>query len=247
MPRAERLLDAARSGDFFKAPTDEAFALDCIVTGLADPALSPLALSGLEDRARWQCATEHLIEVLPSLLDGELDSYGALWKPRLERLRADRAVVERATRDDLVHLDWAIITAAQGPTPQVFDPGRHALFGPNGPDRVLTIGPGASGTTYRLILSTRSWFDLVSVEPLARPDLAALAIRLNELEGTSPRDDHAWRAQAMTGASPELWFGTPEHAAYSEHAPTLRPSRLEPTAVRGTIADALRMSLTLPD
>ena len=89
--------------------------------------------------------------------------------------------------------------------------------------------------------------DLVTIDALARPDLDGLATRLNELEGTSTDDDQAWRAQRLTGASPELWFGVDDHASYAEHAPALRPSRLEPTVVRSAIADALRMALVLPE
>lgn len=244
LARADRLLDAARAGDFFGAPSDDAFALDRIVAGLADPAESPLELAGLDDEARWQRATEHLIEALPDLLDGRLEPYRALFAPALERLHADRALLSGAARDDLVHLDWTVWTGAgRGP----FDPGRHALFDQDGPDRVLLVGPGAGGTTYRLILSTYSWFDLVSRDALARPDLEGLAAALNAAEGTAPADERAWRAHPTTSASPELWFGAEPFPRFAEHAPVLRPSRLEPAVVRARIADALRSALVLPE
>jgi len=248
-PRAERLLAAARAGDFFETPTEDAFRLDRIVTNLADPDRSPLDLGGADDVARWQRATEHALEALPAWLDGRYDGYESLYAPELERLEVDRADLARATRDELVHIDWAIHTApaASDPTGRPFDPGRHALFGSDPCDRLLVVAPTGAGTTYRFLVSTRSWFDLVTRTALKRPDLATLAERLNELEGTKPTDGVAWRAQSSSGASPELWFGTEGHASFAEHAPVLRPSGLAPTTVRGAIADALRAALVLPD
>ena len=63
------------------------------------------------------------------------------------------------------------------------------------------VGPQGSGTTYRFLLSTLSWFDLVTREALQRPSLEQLAAGLNELEGTTPTDPAAWRAQPTDGPS----------------------------------------------
>jgi hypothetical protein len=96
-------------------------------------------------------------------------------------------------------------------------------------------------------LSTLSWFDLVSRKTQPRPDLAALARRLNDLERSSPTEECAWRAQDAKSPAPELWFGREGHALFAEHAPVLAPSRLEPALVRRAIADALRASWVFPD
>lgn len=152
-----------------------------------------------------------------------------------------------------------------------FDPGRHPLFGSTRADRVLVIGPngpgvvrpkvpgvigpkGAGGSgpeepgaTYRFLLSTLSWFDLVSRKMQPRPDLEGLAARLNELEDCDPALPRAWRAQATHSPSPELWFGRAEHEMFAEHAPVLEPSRLSPATVRRAIADALRASWAFPE
>jgi hypothetical protein len=251
LEREDALLAAARAGDFFAWPDDRSLALDAIVAGLADPSRSPLAdeLAGRDDQQRHQLATDHLLERLPDLLDGDLAPYRGLWEPILEAARCDRDDLARCTRDDVVHLDWSVWTASAGAASSRpgaagrFDPGRHALFGASAADRALAVGPGRDGTTYRLVISTLSWFDLPSREPLARPDLAALAGRLNELEGSDAGAALAWRHQGALGPSPELWFGADGLEPFAEHAAALRPSRLEPARVRREIAEALRDAL----
>ena len=194
LARSDTLLAAACAGDFYELPSEAAFAVDAIVTGLADPERSPLAreLAVRDALGRHQLATEHLLEHLGAILDGQREPYRALFEPELERLREDLALLASAQRDDVVHLSWTIWTAPQGARgarsargdPR--GPGRHALFGRSAADRVLVVAPAAEGTRYRLVISTRSWFDLTSRAPLPRPDLAGLVRSLNDLEGTDP-------------------------------------------------------------
>ena len=185
--------------------------------------------------------------------DGDVERYSDLWRRELEDARADRSDVASAARDDVAHLDLCVWTAPEGRSssrpgaPRAFDPGRHALFGATLADRVLVIGPSGAGTTYRFLLSTLSWFDLVSRRTQPRPDLDALARCLNEIETTSPGDECAWRAQDARSPSPELWFGRAGHALFAEHARALERSRLEPALVRRAIADALRACWVFPD
>lgn len=246
--REEALLDAAAAGDFFRLPSEAAFVVDAIVTGLADPETSPWRerFAGLDDRARHERCSVDAADALPALLAGEVEPFRTLWEAPLERLRADRAALARAARDELVHLDLALWT--RDARASAFDPGRHALFGATDADRVLAIGTSAPGTTYRFVVGTLSWFDLPSRSRQARPDLETLAAELNALEGTRADDDVAWRAQPTTGASPELWFGTAGHERFAEHAGTvLRPSALAPERVKAALIDALRASWTFPD
>ena len=93
---------------------------------------------------------------------------------------------------------------------------------------------------YKRQLSTLSWFDLPGRPSLPRPDLEALAARLNDAEGCAPEDEAAWRAQPVSGASPELWFGATGLGAYPEHCAPLQPSTLAPSQVREEILGALR-------
>jgi hypothetical protein len=244
LPRADALLAAAACGDLYQVPNLDALALDAIVAGLADPVHSPLAASfaGASDERRYTAATVHLVEHLPALLDGEREPYRALFEPALEAWSAESADLEAAERVELVHLDWTLWNLRAGARA----PGRHALFGNTNADRALAALPKDGGTLYRFVVNTTSWFDLVTRTAQPRPDLDALVTRLNELEGTSVVDGHAWRTQPVTNAAPELWFGRAGQDLFAEHNPALEPSALPPADVRRAIADALRATLALP-
>lgn len=246
LARAAAMLDAAAAGDFFRFPSDRAFAIDCVVEGMADASRSPLAaeLRGLDDVPRRERATIEMLERLPALLDGGLEPYRDLWEEALERLHRDVEGLATGPRDDLVHLDLAVWSVS----PPASDPGRHALFGTSTADRALVLGARDGGTTARLLLSTKSFFDLVSERPLPRPDLGALARALNEREGTTTNAERAWRHQDVAGASPELWFGTAGLASYAEHAGEhLAPSALPPAAIKAAVVDALRAAWVFPE
>lgn len=257
LPRAAAMLDAAAAGDFFRVPSEAAFAIDAIVGAFADSERSPIAaeLRGLSDRERHERATRALLERLPALLDGELAPYEPLFGPALADLRADIADLGAAARDDIVHLDLCVFTAAPGAVstragaPPCFDPGRHALFGSTRADRVLVVGPERSGlgATYRLILNTTSWFDLPGRPRAARPDLPALARRLQELEPEGAEAPARWRAQPLTNAAPELWHGLEQGTSFAEHSTVLRPSRLPPAQVRRELVEALRAVWVFPE
>ena len=253
LPRAQVLLDAAAAGDFFQLPSEQAFIVDAIVHGAVDAERSPIAerLGGLSERERRQAATDWLLDHLAEILDGQHADLCTLWEDELEQLRADLADVGQCARDDIAHLDWTVWTAprslrsSRGGAADRFDPGRHSLFGSTSADRILVIGPEGSGTSYRLLFSTLSWFDLVTRTMQPRPDLEQLARRLNELEGTGPDGISAWRWQDAAGPTPEVWFGLADHPLFSEHAPCLRPSRIDPRRLRREVADSLRAGLTL--
>jgi len=246
LEREAKLLEAAEAGDFFRTPSDHAFRLDAVITNLADPARSPWAdrFRGLDDTAKHTLLATEVVERMPSMLDGDLAAFADLWRPEAEDLAEDRAALAGAARDEIVHLDHCVW---EGPAGIAFDPGRHALFGSTKADRILAIGRPAGGATYRFLLSTLSWFDLVSRKTLPRPDLAALASRLNEAEGTAPDAPAAWRSQDVATPTPELWFGGVDHERFGERCPALLPSRLEPALVRRTIAEALRASWRFPE
>jgi hypothetical protein len=258
LPRRERLLAAAAAGDLFRFPDDHALCVSAIVDGLADQQTSPWRdrFTGLDERARHETVTHGLFEELPAILDGELAPFAPLWEPVLEAAHRDVEDLALAQRDDLVHLDMTVWTAPRGTTSSrasasrdgltpIFDPGRHAVFGTSEADRALVVGPLQGGTTYRFLISTVSWFDLVTRAALERPKLERLAEALNALEGTSQGDEHAWRTQPTDGPSPELWFGTRENPLFSEHAPCLAPSGLDTVAVRRVIFDAARETLRI--
>ncbi len=246
LAREDRLLEAAWAGDFFRVPSERAFQVDAVVSGLYDEERSPWrerfgSLTGCERR---ELVTVEIVERFAAMLDGDLTEYADLWRPALESLRADRVELARAQRDELVHLDVAVFTAPDG---SGRGPGRHALFGTTAADRVLVVGPHGGGAIYRFLINTTSWFDLASGPRLPRPDLEALAARLNELEGADPASAVAWRAQPSASPSPELWHGRADAAMFAEHATWLVPSRLAPKIVKTALFDALRAAWTFPD
>ena len=254
LPRAQALTDAAAAGDFFQGANEQAFAIDCIVAALVDLERSPIAkeLRGLADLQRNLRATEFLFAEFPRLLDGDLRHFLPLYDEQLGALRADVQDLERATKDDITHLDLCVWTAPMNFSSsriqacKAFDPGRHALFCGVARDRLLVIGPRSAGCTYRLVLSTFSWFDMLTRTSLPRPALEELARVLNEQEGVSNHAEVAWRYQPSATPSPELWFGRAQHALFAEHCAVLEPSRQSPASVRRAVVRSLRDALLLP-
>lgn len=247
LPRERALLAAAAAGDFFAWPDDDAYRTDLIVGALPDPERSPIAerLAGLGDRARHQLATEFLLEHLPAILDGDFATYRTTWEAELARSHAERSQLEQSARDDVAHLDWTTWVARESSTP--FEPGRHVLLGSTEHDRVLVAAPTPGGVLYRLVIGTRSWFDMQGRVRGARPSLAALARELNELEGSADLDAIAWRAQPADSPSPELWFGKREQPFFAERSAALAPSTLDLVRVRRAVAEAFRVCLDLPE
>jgi Family of unknown function (DUF6687) len=245
LARAPVMLAAAACGDFFRLPSVEAYALDRILTRMADRERSPLAaeLSGLDDLARYERATLASLDLLDGLLDGELEPFADLWRADIERLAEDQGLLARSSLDELVHLDLGVWTLAEPG-----DPGRHALWSKSEPDRQLVLGPGPAGTTARLMIGTKSFFELVSERAQPRPNLEALAARLNQAEGCAPDDRVRWRHQDPNGASPELWFGCADLEIYAEHAAEyLRPSAQDPLVIKAAVVDAVRATWSFSD
>ena len=215
---------------------------------LGDEGRSPIAaeLQGLEGSARDELRSRWMVAELPRLIDADELPHPELWQPELDGMLADRADLELCQRSEHPALDLTSWTAAQGARSSrdgapaaCFDPGRHALFGASARDRVLVVAPDDAGTSYRLLISTRSWFDLPGRSRQARPDLEGLVERLNRLEGTCSTDERAWRSQAASNASPELWFGADGLESFAEHNARLAHSRLEPACVSSELERTL--------
>ena len=197
--------------------------LDAAITNLVNPDRSDVDLGGMSVQERYSAASLAAFERIPGWLDGGLEQDASLWAPELAAWRADTDDLQNALHDDLVHLDFSIWNGSPDqtssrPGAQGFDPRRHALWTVSPADKVLVIGPSGAGTLVRFLVSTASWFDLVTRKTQPRPNLAALATELNGLEGCTPRDDHHWRHQDPDSPSPELWFGGDQTALFLEHA-----------------------------
>jgi hypothetical protein len=243
LARAEFLLQAAAAGDLFRVPNERAFALDALISALAEPGSpwEPL-WRGKSGSAKHEILVRELVERLPWILDGGLEELGALWRPQVERLRADLEALARASKDEIVHLELAVWTSERP-----IDPGRHALFGSSERDRALVLARDPNGTRARLVLNTSSWFELVSRPALPRPDLAALAARLNGLESRAPGAELAWRAQPVASPAPELWFGTSEFDSFAEHNDAQAASGLDPILIRRAVLESLRAAWVFPE
>lgn len=237
------LLEAAAAGDFFEVPSELAFCIDTAVGQLGDERRSPLAreLRGLDERARHERCLAWLFEHFPALLAGDLAPARGLYELELDQLRGDRWRLAQAERTDLESAQLTHWVLAR-PLLAGADPGRHALFGSSGMDRQLVSFPRGGGWCHRLVIGTRSWFDLPGRERRPRPALAALAAELAQLEGAPARADASWRAQAADSPSPELWFGTSALELFAERNAALWPSRLAARQVRDALAPALAAS-----
>jgi hypothetical protein len=238
--RHEReLLELAAAGDFFEAPSELAIALDAAIGNLGDRARSAFAreLPALPDAERHERCYRHVHAELPRWLDGDLASARGLYELELDAHRADRRVVARARRAE--HPRAALTSlCVDEPLLRGSDPGRHALFGAGVRDRVLLSFPREGGHCHRLVVSTRSWFDLPGLARRPRPDLAALARELDLRDPCAGRDSGGWHAQAADTPSPELWFGRRELTFFRERNDALEPSGLTPERVLDAVLSA---------
>ncbi|MEL6716476.1 MAG: DUF6687 family protein, partial [Planctomycetota bacterium] len=248
----ELLGQVAAAGDFFAAPSERAVAIDAALRNLTDPARSPFAAElereGLEGDARRGRLALRSLDLLAELLADDA-AHAELWRGDLQQHRADVRALEAAALDDLVYLDFGVWTARPD-SGALFDPGRHAFLGDGRLDRALLVGPTSEGTTARLVLGTRSFFDVVSRPASPRPDLDALTRALNAAEEAAgePSPGCAWRAHGQHTPSPELWFGTAGMPLFPERAGEhLAPSRLDPIEIKAHVLDAVRATWTLPD
>lgn len=218
--REELLLAAAATGDFACWQTWRAFAVDRIVAGLARPE-SPVgaAFLGIDDPAelslrRYAWLLEHATAVLD-----HPGQFAPLYADELAAVQFEvdqglRGALERQRHDAL---GFAVVTS-RGPRRRI------TLNTLAGAFRVLHVQHDADGTRYRFHDRTESWFELVTLHPLPRLALQALAARLARLE---PEHDGArWCADPPRDPIPELYFGVPAAQQYGQVTRELRPSRL---------------------
>ncbi|HEX5050490.1 MAG TPA: DUF6687 family protein [Planctomycetota bacterium] len=223
--REELLLAAAATGDFGVWQTWRGFAIDRIVTRLAD-ADSPLhaAFRGVTD-ADELCLRRYawLLEHATAVLDHP-GSFGPLYTDEMARVRLE---IDAGLRGSLDRRSWPQLgfAALTSPGPQH----RMTLNTLAGAHRVLHVETGAAGPLYRYHDRTESWFELVTIQPLPRTDLRPLAAVLDELEPA--HDGASWNADPPGEPIPELYFGVPGPQPYGRLTRDLRPSRLPPARV----------------
>jgi len=228
-------LDAARTGDFQAFTTEEALALDLLIS-----ATSPGPST--EEPERRQAQYEAAFERLPAFCK---DPIGAIYADDELAITFDTIVVEvESVATDTVgvervpDLDLAIVTSGLPIC-------RHALHAAAGDLwRVLSVVPCGFGHLYRLHDRVESWFDLVSVTHSARVPFGPLATFLEELE-VSETEPH-WHAHPVDVPIPECWFGEfGTEASFGPASPgDLCVSRLSPRIVKRAVTDHLRRGTT---
>jgi hypothetical protein len=168
LAREKRLLDAAAAGDFYhsRAWTGSASTRRSRASSIPRARRGATVSGGKDDRARHELVVCELVERLPGLIDGGLGEFADLWKPALEELRASRAALAAADKSEVVHLDLCVWESARNAP---FRAGPSRAVRRTRADRVLAIGRGNGGATYRFLLSTLSWFDLATPRTLPRP------------------------------------------------------------------------------
>ena len=233
-PRAELCLAAATTGDFALLTTERAFAVDAIVTHLADPLCSPVAaefeaLTGAaRDLARYRWLCDHAAEILD-----HPEAFGPMYEDELAKTRE---AIE-AGRDGAVDrrvFDAVGLTILTGP----HDLPRVAVNTLACTWRVLHIETGRDGTRFRYHDRAESWFELATLAPPRRVDLRPLAARLQALEASEDRG--IWQADPPDYPVPELYFGAPAAAKLGGQPRLCAASRLDSAQVIATLVQHLR-------
>lgn len=234
MAHAEQMLFAAEAGDFWRAPTARSAAFDMAVSAATDPARSPLArdFTNLESHAREKLAFDYLLSRLPAALDDpfslniQIEDEYARFREDFVYLMKDAAPVRRERAVDLaiVEVDRARDT--------------RAVMEVAAADRVLELISSTDGVRAELRFSTRSWFDGVAARHLPRPDLAALASRLQQKE----KNPGAWIATGATDPFASLAFGVRRDAGVRDENFIKNPSSQSRDEIINIILQSLRES-----
>jgi len=176
--RQRQFVQAARAGDFGEYTTPEAFKFDAVVTAFDDDALSPIAdrLRGLSEHERYQTLYDHLLGLLPGLLD-DAPRYKNLWTAPLQSLTRSLMRIRDVAR--VREHEGARLTVIEATEPL----DRTARFNMARHHRVLTATRTGGGWIYEMAFQIYSWFDTVTPPRGGRLDLAPLAAELDRLEG----------------------------------------------------------------
>ncbi|MCB9899570.1 MAG: hypothetical protein H6825_16305 [Planctomycetes bacterium] len=244
------LLRAAATGDFCVWQGVDALAIELTVEALASHPESPVVRAlpaDADDHARHAAAYAYLLVELPALL-GDPFRHRALFAEvldaqvdevtRVDALLAagasDALSVERLPAHDLA------VVRSDAPLGML---GVHRAAGDLW--RVLHSVRATDGWRHRFVYRDASWFDLVSVRPLARVPLEPAVAALDALERArrAPDADAAWWCTSIAAPVAELGFSRPERrrAGFFEDRELLvdPASALDPDEVRDVLVERL--------
>lgn len=185
---AQLMLEAAVAGDFGAFTTRQGTAIDLTLTALTKHPESPVHSDNFEeDVVRRQSQHEAALELVPKLLKDPFLYMGWI-QPELSRIESDLRSYREEDIDveKLPALELAVIRAEKIH--------RRAANTIVGCDRILTLTE--KETSFRL--TTRSWFELVSIPCIPRPPLSLLAQKLTVATGVN------WVAGVDTLPLPEV-------------------------------------------
>jgi hypothetical protein len=248
LSRRVLLVEVARAGDFAVTTRRDAARISMAISAFADPGRSPLlapsestadvagAADAAADYGEWTEALHR--SVLPRLMEmcDRPETYASLWEEEDATLTKSEDALARGfvTIEEVPDLDLAVIMVPARDELRfagghrfggTWVAGVHPLAIHNASDRgALLI---FEGNRPELRYRYESWVQFRSRAVRLRVDLAGLAERLNEEEGTGAA---MWHAEAVSSLTPTLRM---EDGA---------ESRLEPERVRALVERHLRES-----
>ena len=232
LARRDQLIDLAAAGDFATYRHRSAARVSMLLSVLAESEDSPWAaeLAGLPYEDKCGILYQRCLADLPIMIDHP-ERYRTLWADEDAQLTASEAMLAdgSATVVEYPDADLAVVRVPDGVgrlgghrfAHDHFS-GLHPMAVNNATDRlrILLVQGGAATLTYRY----ETWVQLQSRRPAQRVDLAPLAARLDELEGTS-----RWEAGKVGILTPRL-------AVRSGQESTLDPE----VVIAETLADLRR-------
>lgn len=231
----QQLLAAATCGDFFRVRSEDALSFDAVVSSL----LGSAPFEGLSEERATALGYELMLPLVEDFALGRFErEFAEVSRAARARFAEQRNLARAAlaSEDSVLRL----ATFAAGPID------RHALFSSTPLESALCLTGAPSGLRAWLVLNTEWFFEYQPHELGAKPDLARLALRLNELEGAHPGAAHSWRAIAPTGATPQLYFGRAGQEQFDENNVQLESSSLTRESFLEELGACFRAAQGLP-
>ncbi|MDC1142612.1 hypothetical protein OAU50_05940 [Planctomycetota bacterium] len=185
---AQLLLEAAVAGDFDAFTTRRGTAIDLTLTALTKHRESPVSSDKYDDElTRRQAQYEAALDLVPKLIEDPF-LYKAWIGDELAEVESDL----RTFREDEIELErLPALELAVIRGERIHTKAANTIAGC---DRILTLTKNE--TSFRL--TTRSWFELLSIPSVPRPPLSLLKQKLDTATGLT------WSADSEIDPTPKL-------------------------------------------